>query len=278
VEAEAVSGFQPSDNRLPAAYAELGLTKLKQLRGQRDNLTTTLDVLADIIKTGYDGNLPEWPEPVSFDALPGSFQNPKPGPYNVCIAVLNKAGMGWAIEPTWSIQRITETTTASLKVGWKEIVTGADLIQQLEAAHLERQAAILLADSTSLGSPWAEYLAAVDAYAEALAAKSTVSCAALIGLDPPAGGTLSAADADASLRKLLPKSYPLVSNHDWFPRPDRAALETKLTQAITRLRMSLVNADPARKVEDVGLQEAAASAGIPVDTRPVVTGPGAGTP
>jgi TIR domain len=275
---QAVAQFQPTDDRLPAAYGELGLTKLKQIKGQRDNLTLTLDVLAEIIKEGYEASLPEWPEPVSFDDLPGSFPNPKPGPYNVCVAVLNQAGMSWSVEPTWTIRRITELATSSLKVGWQEIVTGPDLVQKAAAAHAERQVTIVLADSAGLAPPWNVYLEAMDSYAETLARKETASCAVLVGLDPPAGGILSSADADASLQKLLPRSYPLISSHDWFPRTDRAALEAKVSQAITRLRTALVNADPPRKVEDPGLQADAASAGIPVDTRPVVTGPGAGSP
>jgi hypothetical protein len=106
---------------------------------------------------------------------------------------------------------------------------------------------------------------------------STSNCAILLGINSVIPGGLSPAEASVALQKLLPKSSPVGPFHDWFPRGDREAFQKKLMQVITRIRMALIQADPALKADNAELRDAAVSQCIPVDSLAVITGPGGGS-
>ena len=117
-------------------------------------------------------------------------------------------------------------------------------------------------------------------YLKAIDAAALPNCAVVVGL--PGGGTVagpSAVDAAQTIKTLLPvSSAGAGSFHDWFLCDDSATLGEALMRAATRVRNALVASDPASRAENTDLSDAARKEGIPIESQPMVAGPGAVQP
>ena len=80
-------------------------------------------------------------------------------------------------------------------------------------------------------------------------------------------------DTDLTLKGLIPNLSAKTTYHDWFPLDSTEALKNKLMECITKVRLALIAADPAAKVQSIELAQAARTEGIPIETSPNVTGP-----
>lgn len=272
---DSVSRYQWRDARLPKSYGVEGLSQLARFPSQREKYHRTVEVLADAIGEAHDNSsLPELPGPVRFDDLPLWFHNPQRGPYNLRVVVLNSNGTQWRPRfggPT--LGAAVDGVGTALKVAWEEIQPRAGLALDLRQAERERQAVlVVIAHDDASTSPWAEHLEAIDGAA-------LPNCAVVVGF-PSNGAAACANPADVALKMkaLLPVSSGGPAFHDWFLSDDSATLKEALMRAATRVRSALVAADPASRVEDRALSDAARRDGVPIDAQPIVAGPGAVRP
>ncbi|HEY2292287.1 MAG TPA: toll/interleukin-1 receptor domain-containing protein [Thermoanaerobaculia bacterium] len=265
---QVINTYQWRDDRFPKSYGLSGLAALQRLRSQKEQYRKTIEVLAEVIGNAYSQSaLVEYPKPVKFDDLPNWFHNPRPGPYNVTLTVLHANRSQW--KPMLggrTIGGVLDAVAISVKFAWEEIQPDLMLRQRLVEASQQRQVSIIVVERDLVAvSPWKEYLA------EVIAAGTSSNCAVVFGLPPNLSG-VAATPLNSELSALLPAGGgPVV---DWFYTDDLKSLENALTRAITGLRMVLLAADPGQKVENPELSEAAQREGIPVDVRPMVTGPG----
>jgi len=270
---QAVGRFQLDHGTFPKEYVEDGLMSLKRVLPKK--YLKAVDALVDAIIAAWNGPaLPPWGQPIDFDAMAASFDNP--GPYeNVRLAVLHPQGLQWSVEPGRTVRFLMEDAATSLRAPWKELRALDDVVARLEKASQDREAVLVLTDQTSAkAAPWSVRLAAIDA---AIAEKPLRNCAILVGYSAApnfaAPNPASAAEMEATLRALLPQSSDVSSLNAWFPMADTRVLSDRLRSCATKVRMSLIAKDACTKVESAELTEAARREGIPTESRPIVSGP-----
>jgi len=268
---DVISRFQYKDARFPSGYGAHGLSRLARFESQKGTYVETLEVLAEVIGTAYaESVLPEWLAPVVFDNLPKWYHNPQAGAYNVVVAVLHEHGTQWRPqEGLRSVGATVDAVAKALGVAWQEIPADETLTQRIAEAEQARHVAIVIVDADSaVSAPMANYLAAIDR-------QGLPNCAVVAGFkDAQPGAAAGAADGLARLKALVPVSSQAKRFHDSFVHSDPATLREALTRAITSVRLALVAADPAQKVEDAALAADAHKAGVPTQARPELAVPG----
>jgi hypothetical protein len=271
----AVGRYQLADHDFPREYREDGLCALRR---QKTKYAETMEALADAICAAVDGpTLPLWGPAIDFDAMVAAFDNP--GRYGVRLGVLHQSGLQWSLEPGRTIRSIMEKVAGNLRTPWQEIRVDDQVTARLGEAAESRDVVVLLSDETSVkAAPWSVRLQAID---EALHVYRFQNVSLLIGhatapaaVNPYASG---AAELDAAVRALAPRSSTLSDNHSWFSTLETRSLADKLSMVITKIRMSLIQKDPPRKVENAQLEEDARNQGISIGSRPVIDAPDGNT-
>lgn len=264
---EAVSRFQASHlAAFPDDYRTQGLLALKRNNTARARYDKAMTALTDIIASAAtrDPPLPPLHPPVPFDELLDAFDNP--APYNVRVGALHRDRLRWQLVPALgkTVARIVEAVTASQRLPWRALRIDDDIVAQLEAANVAREAVVLIADdATADASPSADRRRLVDEMAPP-------NCVVLAGRAEGAR-PLSPLEAQQRLAQLFPR-LTAAGQSAWFASD--LGLESLLAERIVKLRMELVNADSATKLHDAGLIEAAAREGVSLSAPALVSGPG----
>jgi TIR domain len=273
---KAITSFNYKHGELPKKYQDDGLAPLVRLESQADAFEETIEELAKLIGDALAGSkLKDWGGRIKFDELPTYFVDAgeDPPPYNATVCVLHKDRLQWRPYVAGpSIGGRIAATMQSLNVLWREIAPDpAQLVASLQKAQQQKQVAVVIADSVSLGKPqWRTLLQLVDD-------ASLDNCAVLLAWNDEDNAAAAApAEIKAKLQALLPKSggSPL---HDHFAHDDPDSLRGALERAVTAGRMTLWKKDEPQKVSSESLRAEAIRDGIAPDARPALSGPGGET-
>lgn len=280
---QVLAKYQYTDDRYPKVYSSSGLCALRRVKVLRDDYTQAIEALADDISSQTQYSLPVWPSSVEFEQLPGAFHNP--GPYSIGVAVLHQKRIRWSpSDGETTIATIAESIASSLKAPWREIVLdlSPNLAAELKKAAAQREAVIIITDATSVTRPpHNELLRVIDMM-------TLTNCVVLMGFPiAPVNGKPSVINAGAlntdvpiptnqfeiKLRELIPNLSASSKFHSVFSLKSEQDLSVKLMQAAINIRMKLISDDPASKVADKDIERQAREEGIPLETKPIVTGP-----
>jgi hypothetical protein len=260
----ALGAFQYDNERFPPKYLEEGLRTLRNLTMRKDAYVRTIDELARRIHEASMRALPPLRPEIAFDDLPRAFDNP--GPYNLAVVVMHEAGPQWRVDAAGAVPlaRKVDEIAHRLKVHWQDIVARPGLPARIHDLITKDRAAVVVVvdDATAASVPAAQRIAELDA-----AAPQRVA----ILID-------TTADDDSAARRLFPT---LAARTDrvlfgTFSAARPGSLEARLEFFAAKLRSELVAEDPATKVADPALEQAAAREGIAITTRPSLSGPGGG--
>jgi hypothetical protein len=266
---QVIQPFQYSIKDMPPEYESRGLRYLAKRPGKA-TFGRLVDELAVQIRDAVrESELPELPTLPPFDEIRSVFHDVA---YGFRLAVLHADGAGWTPYPGGgTIRRLADTVSAELRVGWGDVSGEPDLIQAIKAAEGNREAVVVVGDGSSL---------AADARSRTLLeqlTRETMRNFVLLLVWPPEAGT--AAQRAQEVEAILPGARSLLasaSRHDLVGLDSFGALRDRIEQSFVQLRQSLVAADPAQRADDPGVRATAQEAGLSLDVRPSITGPGAG--
>jgi hypothetical protein len=262
--------FQSGDRSFPKSYEREGLFALARLPMRRADFIKTIDNLAKyIIAAAQPPRLNTLNPPAQFSELSSSFHNPKPGPYHLAITVFHADGTRWRanfVGPR--IADVVDNVADKTRVGWREILANDDLVKAAITAAQERTAHVFVVSESLMGTePWLTRLTQ-------LGQSTLVSGALLVAADSNAG---PATDAVARLQQLLPSLDAHRFLTSSFDPNVPGELPSRLMELVTRLRARLIDEDQPSKIESPVHVAAAQTAGVPMTSRPVVSGPAQGT-
>jgi hypothetical protein len=259
--------YQPGDRSFPKAYEREGLYTLARLSSRKDAFVLTIDTIARYIhKAAQPPPLQPLKRVAQFSELACSFDNPRPGPYQLAITVFASEGARWSANPVGPrLADAIESVADTGRLGWREIPVTDDLPTVVRAAAAQRSAHIFIVPESVAGEePWTSRLDQLG------------------GLGLKTAGLLIAEDAriepsqNAPCRVLqrvpsLAASGFVVSRFDPNVAND---LDERLMELITRIRTRLISEDEPSKIESPEHSAAAQAAGVPIETRPLVSGAG----
>jgi FxsC-like protein len=170
-----------------------------------------------------------------------------------------------------SIGKFAQMAATNLNLRYSELPVNAGLIQELEDARRNNEAVIILAD------PWTISIADYARLMRAYDNLTLINCGVLVawnGTDMET--TANKAILERTLRDAFPQKTVLrPPGHEWDSVRSAPDLRLKLEDALTRLRMMIIEmCTPERKAESEELMSRAVDAGIPVSTKPTLWGPG----
>jgi TIR domain len=257
---------QPGDRNFPKSYEKEGLNTLARLPVRNADFLRTIDTIANyIIKAAKPPRLKPLVPVARFSELASSLHNPKSGPYHLAITVFHENGARWKVDVVGpriadAVERVADQT----RVGWREIVANDQLVSGATGVAQERAAHIFVVPESLAGTePWKTRLCEVGRSALAAGALFVAADAALA----------PASDAVARVQQIVPSLAGrgfLTGSFD--PNvPDE--IDIRLMELVTQLRTRLINEDQPSKVESPIHESAAQTAGVPISSRPVVSGP-----
>jgi TIR domain len=266
---KAVSRYQDSAEAqgFPSDYRNDGLLALQRNKTSKSKAryNATLDALTTVIEQALAGApLPPWPTPVVFDDLPGVFDNP--GAYGVRAGALHPNGLRWELFPGTTLRALVEKVAAASHLPWRALKIGDDIAAQLTSAAADREAVVVVAHAASIGA------GILKVRADVIDANAGENCRILVGIDGAPGRATPPETVLLKLRELFP-SQTNAGRVQGVDVDALAAVEARIAEQIATTRMTMVAADPAERVTDATLAQAALEQGIGTATRPLVAGP-----
>lgn len=267
--------FQWTNDRLPSAYTADGLHGLALRKGRADAYNTVLFELArKIAATVTSVELPEAPPIAAFDAISSAFHDAvTPTRYGASALILADAAA--RVRPFGgggpSVHALIEDVAGRCALPFREAPVTADVGTEIAKSIAAREMPVLVIERASLASPLNGPL--VTAVVSALDASAT---AVIFG--PP---NQSPADAVAEMRGLARQRLAPWSTgagaEGCVAVVDAATFAEELEPRLRKVRDRLVAADPFARAENPALAAGAATHGVDVGTRPVLSATGGAT-
>jgi hypothetical protein len=264
---ELVKKFQFTDKELPEDYEKKGLHYVAKLGKQR--FLKAVIALAESIRDSLvEGRLPPAAQPPVFAETPSAFHHAR---YGYSLLALPPEGSGWAPYPKGgSLLQTANVIAESQQVSSRDLVPDKGPVLDLQEAAQEREVVIVVADPLRLATD-----AGARQTVEQLSHLTLDNFAILMPWTAEAPGGVS---RDAYLDGLVPgltaRLAAASGPHDALGISTANDLIQKLSHAVTLLRCAQMSKDEPRKAEDAQLSQAARDAGVPIDSRPTVAGPG----
>ncbi len=262
----ALREFNDTGPGYPDKYRKEGLHALSMRKAGRDAYNTVLNLLAQRIAqaTLSEPALPQGDAIASFDTVPNSFPASAPVRYGLAYAVLADAAQRQRpfADSSETLDALLTQVAAPLgteTTAPRELPVNAQLPDAAEQSAQARELVLLVVSREALDS--ANNAALIAQLNHKLGVSATVMV--LDAPPPPAGGEpglggfIQRAGAEACLRA-----------------GDAATFGASLGARLLKLRQSLIQADPPARATDAALEATAAAAGIALDARPILVGPG----
>jgi hypothetical protein len=258
--------YQKGDIRFPKAYWSEGLRGLANAGVRGKQFDTAIGTLAQyIVDAAKQPDLPAMTPDARFEELAASFHNPKPGPYNLAVTVFEQAGVRWGALGVGSrLADAVDAVADQLSVGWREILADDDMATNAAEAAKSRAVHVFVVPEANITKPpWNQRLDELG--------HSAIGKGALLVVPEPTAGPI--ADAVARVLTAVPSLATRNFLMGQFDPNSPNELSLRLGDLANRLRFRLMEEDKPAKVESAAHAAAAKDSGIPIDARPVLTGP-----
>lgn len=259
---------QFAEHEFPSSYLKKGLWYLAT-RTNDDDFIDVVELLSDRIKEAIVSaqRLPPHDLPiVDFNAIPSAFDDP-PRPHNVVAIAMTPGGGAWRPNDNFpGLMELTQRVCGRLGVVVRfEDPAAHDVVQRIARAEREKQLVLCLsavADDGAVDPRLASADLAAGCHLAFMFVDNVRNPAAqprLIGsiLDRFTGTAVSEAAADNRARISTP-----------------VLLENTLEVLLCQARAKLIATTEGVAVKDDSLERNAIDAGIPIQQRPGLTGPG----
>jgi hypothetical protein len=266
--------FQVGTAAYPAKYHEEGLLALALRKNRRDAYNTVLDLLARRIAKAamVDPPLPAGDEIASFDAVGSLFHaQSKPVRYGLAYAVLASPERRKRpfVDTATTLDALVKTACqhGAETVPARELTVNAQLPAALAASAAASEMVLIVASEEALLSANnAALVKGLDTAVDATTATVIVLPSAVPPRHPQVATEMAAG--------RLPDFARRARVDACLAAADATELTTAVRERVSTMRQALLLAQPAVRATDPALEAAAAAAGIALDTRPVLTGPG----